>query len=121
MLARRYRLTKQDHVPGILKGGTLRRNPHFVLRFRPNRRSHPRFSVIVSQKVRPNAVDRNRLRRQAYEILRKLLTQQPELAATNTDFLLLPQKTIPELPYLILENSIQSLFKGLSHPSTLRA
>lgn len=114
MLARRYRLTKQDHVPGILKGGKLKRNPHFVLRFRTNEKGHPRFSVIVSQKVLPKAVDRNRLRRRVYEIIRLELKSNPSLGKIGIDCLLLPHKNLPLLPPKALHLSLQSLLHNVS-------
>ena len=114
MLARRYRLTKKDHVPAVLKEGKMQRGPHFVIRFRENRRTHPRFSVIVSRKIRDKAVERNRLRRQMYESIRLYIKANPTLPPL--DLIVLPKKGLLPLPYATLSSSLQCLlnkiFKG---------
>lgn len=104
MLSRAYRLTKKDHVPAILKEGKMHRGAHFVVRFRENRLNHPRFGVIVSQKIRDKAVDRNRLRRQMFESLRLYLKKNPSLR--SFDLIVLPQKGLARLPYATLDGSL---------------
>lgn len=51
-------------------GKAVRSQPMTVKYVVNSRRTHPRFSVVVSKKVIKSAVGRNRIRRRLYEYLR---------------------------------------------------
>ena len=71
MLARRFKIGSRPRIEHILKKGRVVRTRLFQLRFLPNARtSNCRFSAIVSKKVGPTAVERNKIRRRIYEALR---------------------------------------------------
>lgn len=110
MLPRQLRLTKKDALSGILKTGETATSRSIVARFRKNDLVHPRFSVIVSKKIGKNATDRNRLRRQLYEIIR--LHQDKFQATPYFDILILPKKAMIGATYQEIE---QDFLKILPH------
>jgi ribonuclease P protein component len=110
MLPRQLRLTKKDALSGILRTGGTATSRSIVARFRKNDRQNPRFSVIVSKKIEKNATDRNRLRRQLYEIIR--LHQDKFTATPYFDILILPKKAMIGATYQEIE---QDFLKILPH------
>ena len=68
MLKRSFRLNKRD-IDRIYKEGRSFSFDSFVVRFFPNRASHARFSVVISKKVLPLAVDRNHTKRQIFLVI----------------------------------------------------
>ncbi|TSC56497.1 MAG: ribonuclease P protein component [Parcubacteria group bacterium Gr01-1014_18] len=71
------RLGKKKDFDEIFGSGWYLNSQTLTLRFRKTENSFSRFSVIVSTKVSKRAVDRNRLRRQVREILRKSWDRVP--------------------------------------------
>jgi ribonuclease P protein component len=110
MLTRRHRLTKSDNVSGILKSGGMASSKFLVARFRKSELKHNRFSVIVSNKIDSKAVNRNRVRRQIYELLR--LNLDKFSADQHFDILILPKKAIIGATYEEIE---KQLLKILPH------
>ncbi|MDP2624571.1 MAG: ribonuclease P protein component [Candidatus Peregrinibacteria bacterium] len=111
MLARRYRLTKRDNIPAILKKGGMFMSKPLVIRFQKNNLDHHRFGAIVSQKIDSKAVNRNRVRRQIYEVLRLNYEQFP--SDSHFDILILPKKAIIESTYPEIQDAILSLMPKL--------
>ena len=107
MLSRRYRLTKKDHLSSILKKGDTLKSRLLVARFRKNDKEHHRFSVIISNKVLPKAVDRNHIKQQLYEIIRLNYDQFQQNA--YFDILILPKKAIIGTTYSELETTLLKL------------
>lgn len=107
MIARRHRLTKQDRIPALLRQGRMLMGKLIVVRFRENNRPSARFAVIVSTKIAPRAVDRNRLRRQLYELLR--LHGEKFANKPHFDILILPKTSIMNATYSEIETSLLSL------------
>lgn len=70
MLPKSRRLSA-SHVRGVLTQGTAFRTPHFL--FRSVAARSFRCAVIVSKKIAPHAVDRNRMRRMVYAEIAGLL------------------------------------------------
>lgn len=69
-LPRKRRLNRSAFKEAGRKGA-VRHSPLFSLRFVKKSKEISRFSVVVSSKSARKATDRNRLRRRAYEIVRK--------------------------------------------------
>lgn len=75
MLANNYRFHGHGSLRYVFQKGSPRRSRHLLVRFIKNpRRTHPRFSVVVSKKVYKSAVKRNRIRRRVYDIVRHSIT-----------------------------------------------
>lgn len=74
-------LSKQNRIPRkdfkyLLEQKRYFNSPNFTLRFAKRENKSPQFSVSVSKKVSKKAVDRNRVRRRVYSVLRSV--QAPE-------------------------------------------
>ena len=76
MLAKLNRLNKPQfawlHRKGKKFGGS-----HFFIRYHKNNKPFSRFSVVVGIKIFKKAVQRNRMRRRIYEIIRLNLNELP--------------------------------------------
>lgn len=68
MLAKSYRLRKFE-VERLYKKGRTFRQDFVLVRFAPNRAGHARFAVVIPKKVLARATDRNRLKRQIFQVL----------------------------------------------------
>jgi len=64
----------------------------------------PRFAVLISKKINPNAVDRNRLKRQILSIIQEIKDLIPP-----ADYMIIPKKTAESLSFLKLTSDIKSL------------
>ena len=71
MLSREHRFHGYTSLNFVYRHGTTVRNQHMALRYARNpKRLSYRVAVIVSRKVHKSAVQRNRVRRRIYEIVR---------------------------------------------------
>lgn len=70
MLAKKFKISGDYKIQTILKKGQRLNAKYFRLRYLRNNRRFSRFCAIVSGKICKTAVNRNRLRRQMYEIIR---------------------------------------------------
>ena len=103
MLARSFRLQKKD-IDRLYKKGKVLRQDNFLLRIMVNHTDHCRFAIVISKKVLPHAVDRNRARRLMFDFLQK----NPDLySGKNLDIAIYP-KSIKE------DSIVASLNKLLS-------
>ena len=76
MLSRQNRLTKRKDFDTLFKRGKLVYGRHAQMRVAKTDPSHEtRIAVIVSAKTEKSAVRRNRVKRQAREVLRLTLSQ----------------------------------------------
>ena len=74
MLAKKYKLPIQLFVGK--KGQTLK-GRHFLFKIFPAEKPFSRFGVIISNKVSKKAADRNRLRRQLFNIFQTIQGKLP--------------------------------------------
>jgi len=71
MLAQRHRFHGHNSLTYVYRHGSTVRGQHLAVRYvRNDRRADYRLAVIVSRKVHKSAVQRNRVRRRIYEIVR---------------------------------------------------
>lgn len=114
MLARRHRFHGHNSLTYVYRHGSTVRGQHLAVRFvRNDRRSDYRMAVIVSRKVHKSAVQRNRLRRRIYEIVR---TGKP--IPTPYDIVVTVfSDQVAALPPEELASLVRNLFKkaGLYH------
>jgi ribonuclease P protein component len=71
VLAKENRIHGRKAFLGILKTNTVIRGKYFNLSYSPNQTEKIKAAVVVGKKISKKAVDRNRLRRKIFEILRK--------------------------------------------------
>lgn len=102
MLPKSHRLAK-NRIEHILKKGRKKSNHFFTIKYLPNsRHNHSRFCVMTSIKISPKAVERNRLRRQIYEIFRL----NPQLPTSPYDLVVIVKPPLSKLSFQELTKSI---------------
>ncbi|MBI2638829.1 ribonuclease P protein component [Candidatus Peregrinibacteria bacterium] len=107
MIAQKYKIRSKPRVLHILKKGRMFKWGVFYLRSLPNRAGHPRFSLILSKKIGRKAVERNKIRRRVYEVIRKNFSI---ISKTCYDVVVLCSARIGKTDYAQIERDmIQSL------------
>lgn len=107
MLSKNQRLTG-NRIEYLFKKGKKSGNTYFTIIYSPSRNTQSRFCVIVSTKIFAKAVQRNRLRRQIYEIFRL----HPELPSTPVDLVVIAKTALTKLKFQELSNVF---IKALQH------
>jgi ribonuclease P protein component len=77
--SRRQRLLKAAEFEAVFAHRCAVRSEHFQVLARPNDLGHARLGMVVSKRLFPRAVDRNRERRQIREAFRGLAAELPGL------------------------------------------
>jgi ribonuclease P protein component len=75
MLAKKFHLSRKDNIKEIVTKGTELRSPYFIIKMCPAAQEPTKFAIVVSAKISKKAVERNKLRRQIYEIIRLNLNE----------------------------------------------
>ena len=70
MLPEKYRLQKKKDIERAFQEGRSFKEDCLILKFAENGLDACRFAFIVSKKISPKAVDRNRIKRRLSEIVR---------------------------------------------------
>ncbi len=120
MLARRYRLTKKDNVEEIMTCGRMAKSRLFVVRTLPNNLPHNRTMALVSSNVADRAPDRNKIRRQIYEVVRLAegnKTGNKSLAPLGWDIVIFPKKAVKEASFKEMQRQLLSLLTFRRNPS----
>ncbi len=107
MLARAFRLSREQDFKTIFKVGRRYQGMYYLIRVLPNNRDFSRVSVVVSLKVSKKAVIRNRLKRQTRAIVEKFWNQ----IATPSDILITVHSGAVGKTYNELDQDLQLLFK----------
>lgn len=105
MLKKTERLSKTD-TGWLLRKGDKLNNDLFSIKFRLNKKTFCRYSIVVSKKTLNLATDRNLIRRQLYEILR----HRPP-ASTGFDCMIFVK---PPLLKMTFEEKQEKLLKTLN-------
>ena len=107
MLKAKYRLKRKADFQKIYRYGHYFFTPFLVLRIFPNKKNNPRFAEVISAKVAPKAVTRNRFKRQLSEIIRHNF----EHFATGLDYIFAAKKPVIGQDYSQLEKNLIYLIK----------
>jgi len=107
MLANPHRLRKEKEFRIVFSKGKSVWNPIGLLKWKKNQHPVSRFAVVVIKKQAKSAVVRNRLRRQAREVIRLRLSQ----IHPGYDIILILQPKTKTITYKKLEVGILSLFQ----------
>ena len=108
-------IPKQNRITGqgakyILKKGKKLNNTYFNIKFIRGSANENRFAVMVSLKVSPKAIERNKIRRQIYEIVRL-----SHLKSTNPqDIVIITKPNIKELDFQTLETSLSKALQKIN-------
>lgn len=110
MISQKLRLNSSRIENLFKKGDKKNLNNSFTVRFLPSRDSASHFCVIVNAKTAPKAVDRNRLRRQIYEIIRLNIKQ----LSSPKDMAIICKKNAISLPFNNLQTDIINILNLLN-------
>ncbi len=108
MLSASYRFHGHGSLRYVYKNGQAIRSRLVTIKYTTNpHREYCRFAVVVSKKVHKSAVGRNRIRRRAYEIIRKEL---PHLHNVSDVVLMVFSSELLTLPSDEVEDMVRQLF-----------
>ena len=111
MISRRLRLPR-TRIEYLLKKGKRFGNDCIALKYLSSsgqKKCESRFCVIISARIEPKAVKRNRLRRQIHEIIRL----NRHLIPSPCDIAIIGEKNITNLSYKQISTAIVALFKKI--------
>lgn len=106
MLPSVFRLKKKKDFERVFDLGRALGGNFFILKQAPNNLSFTRFGFIASTKISPRATDRNKLRRQANEIVRGNFKK----IKTGFDIVIIFKRLAKGKEYSKLEKDLISLF-----------
>lgn len=106
MLAKKYRLPIQVVIG---KRGQSYKSRYFLLKIFANPLAFNRFGAVISKKVAPRAVDRNRLKRQIFNFF-KNNSLMGQGSGQNKDFLIIASAGILSVAKKDLLSDLEKLF-----------
>jgi len=110
MLKKSNRIQNQRLIDKLGRAGKSYKTTHFVFKFLPSDLSDSKFVISISKKVASKAVDRNKLRRQASESLRKYIGNIKEAIVC----LIIQKKGTPEkIEYNTIDTEIKEFINHL--------
>lgn len=109
MLAKNYRLRKDQDIKQVLKKGKAFYARDLGIKFLVNQEENSRFCFVVSNKVHKKAVYRNRLRRRIREVVR--LNRESLKGHYDVVVLAKPNKEILARTYQELREEILYVFR----------
>ena len=113
-LPRSHRLNLRFHRRSLSQQGVTSRTPLFTFVFNPNSLPHSRYAILLSRRLSPLAVTRNRLKRTLTSSLQRHLDQLP----SGQDILIIPQKKSLSLSSSQLSQEIIRQINKLSFSSS---
>lgn len=121
MIAKKYRIPREK-ISLIMEKGADMRSRLFIIRYIKNNEQFNRYRVIISRKLASKAIQRNRLRRQIYEVARldEKLDQKSEesVREIHFDLVLIPKKIILEAPFKEIESDLKKVVTNLKNGKT---
>jgi len=112
MLPKNQRLTS-NRIEYLLKKGKKNGNSFLTVKYLQNRQKKSRFCAVVSLKVTPKAVQRNRLRRQLFEIFRL----HPDLPSVPTDIVVIAKLPLTKLNFQELTKTLVQTLQNITSSS----
>lgn len=86
MIVKKHRFHGLGSVRSVLRDSQTLRSQNFALKYREStKKNNYRCAVVVSKKVHKSAVQRNKIRRRIYELVREL---EPKII-NQTDFVII--------------------------------
>jgi ribonuclease P protein component len=110
MLNQKNRISNQRLIDKLNKEGKAHKTSNFVFKFLPSHSEDSKFAPIVSKKIAPKAVKRNRLRRQISESLRLNLKT---IKSPIVCLIILKKGSPDELDYNEVDSQIKEFFNQL--------
>jgi ribonuclease P protein component len=106
MLARKYKLKKDNDFKKVFQQGKYFEQDFFKLRLLKNNLETSRFGIVIGLKVSKKAVERNKAKRQIEEIIHSIKEIKP-----GFDIVIRADSEILKRSYQEIEKSLISLFK----------
>ena len=110
MLNQKSRISNQRLIDKLNKEGRSYKTSHFVFKFLPSISGDSKFAPVVSKKIAPKAVTRNKIRRQISESLRLNL---PNLKKPVVCLVILKKGSPEDLDYNAVDSQIKEFFNQL--------
>ena len=107
MLAQANRLKKQKDFKLVFKEGKIFRDDFLILKTRKNKLREFRIGIVVSRKISPKAVVRNRIKRR----LRGIVKGRIKEIKKGIDIVLITLPGIEERNFLEIKEIIEKIFK----------
>lgn len=109
MLSKENRLRKRKDFDNIFKNGKAKIGRFIFLKFFKNGLNVSRFGFIVSLKIAPKAVVRNKIKRRLRQVIRNNINKiKPGL-----DIVITAKPEIVNKSYQEIKNELENLFKTL--------
>ncbi len=108
MVPKEHRLSDRHEISHAFRSGKKAYGSLFSFVFLPNALPISRFAVIVSKKIFPRAVDRNRTKRLMRESLRHLL---PHIAPGYDGIVTIVKKPIDKLAFKDVSVEVEALLR----------
>ncbi len=106
MLSKKNRISNRQLLKKLFEKGKQYKNNHFIFKFLPSIEPTSEFSVVVSKKVAPKAVDRNKLRRQIFDSIHKNI----DLLKTDIVSIVIAKSNVTEAEFEELDEGIVDFF-----------
>ncbi len=106
MLSKKNRISNRQLLKKLFEKGKQYKNSHFVFKFLPSIEPISKFSVVVSKKVAPKAVDRNKLRRRIFDCIHRNLNS----LKTNIVCIVIVKNNVTKAEFEDLNNGITDFF-----------
>lgn len=107
MIAKKFRFGKRADFDKIFRSPNKFYSNNLVLKFYKTENLNNRFAIVVSKKISKKAVERNKIRRRIYEVLRLNLDK----IKTPYDIVFLVKKGVISLEYCEIESEIMYILK----------
>ncbi|MBU1131483.1 ribonuclease P protein component [Patescibacteria group bacterium] len=107
MLPKVNRLTKESDFKKIARGAKPTHSKFFILKKLPSTEKDTKFGIVISAKISKKATIRNKIRRQAGEIIRK------NLSNTNTGYntMIVVKNSILDKDFEEIKKDLESLLQ----------
>ncbi|MBU4331908.1 ribonuclease P protein component [Patescibacteria group bacterium] len=109
MLAKKYRLTRQNDFDKVFKNGRSFFNKEVGVKYANNDLDYSRFGFVVSNKISKKATERNKIKRRLREVIR---LDFPKIKK-GVDTVVVARTGIGELGYKEIEERVITCLKRL--------
>jgi len=108
-MQKEYRVKKSQEIETIMKKGSSKANPHFIVyKYEKSDSNHFRMAISVGKKV-GNAVTRNKVKRR----IRAVTTEHKHHMASNYDYFIIARKGVDSLPFDHFKASLEQIYKKM--------
>ena len=111
MLNKKNRISNRRLIQKLFDKGGLYKNAYFIFKFLPSTEDTSQFAIVVSKKVAPKAVHRNKLKRQISESIQEKLDQ----IKTNIVVLVIAKQGLAEIEYQDINKGIADFINKANH------